>query len=235
MKKDNFIDITMDVEHLDIYPMRMNIRNAIISSLPLFSGKMLDIGCGKMPYKNYILSHSKVTDYTGLDIESALVYDNNIKPDFTWNGINMPFEENSFECAFGTEVLEHCPQPEVILKEVFRVIKPGGVFFFTVPFLWNLHEVPHDEYRYTPFSLERHLANSGFSKIKITGYGGWNASLATMLGLWVRRSGLSERKKNGLGRLIKPIMNYLLKRDRPVTSFKNRQMIPGFYGIAYKP
>ena len=128
----------------------------------LFEGELLDIGCGKMPYKKYILEHSRVTNYVGLDIEQALVYDAKLKPDHTWDGKIMPFENESFNCTFGTEVLEHCPEPEIVLKEVHRVLKPNGIFFFTVPFLWNLHEVPHDEYRYTPFSLERHLKNSGF-------------------------------------------------------------------------
>ena len=41
----------------------------------------------------------------------------------------MPFEDESYDCAFGTEVLEHCPNPEIVMKEVFRVLKPGGVFF----------------------------------------------------------------------------------------------------------
>ena len=47
---------------------------------------MLDAGCGRMPYKKYILEKSGVTEYVGLDIENAKVYDKNIRPDFTWDG-----------------------------------------------------------------------------------------------------------------------------------------------------
>lgn len=79
----------------------------------------------------------------------------------------MPFNSNSFDCAIGTEVLEHCPNPEIVLKEVFRVLKPGGTFFFTVPFLWPIHEPQHDEYRYTPFAMKRILGLSGFDNILI--------------------------------------------------------------------
>jgi SAM-dependent methyltransferase len=147
----------------------------------------------------------------------------------------MPIESESFECAFGTEVLEHCPNPEVVMKEVHRVLKPGGVFFFTVPFLWNLHEVPNDEYRYTPFSLERHLKNSGFTDITIKATGGWHASMAQMLGLWVRRSSMSSRKRKILSRFLKPIIKYLIKLDEPENvQFKEGQMITGLYGVAKK-
>ena len=156
--------------------------------MPSFNVQYLDMGFSKMPYKDYILEHFEISKYVGLDIETALDYDTKLKADFFCDGIRMPFENNSFECAIGTEVLEHCPEPEIILKEAFRVLKPEDVFFFTVPFLWNLHEVPTDEYRYTPFSLERHLKNSGFSNIEIKATGGWHASMAQMLGLWVRRS-----------------------------------------------
>lgn len=188
-----------------------------------------------MPYKNYILENSNVKKYIGLDIENALEYDAAVKPDFTWDGKTMPFESESFDCAFGTEVLEHCPDPEIVLKEVHRVLKTGGVFFFTVPFLWNLHEVPHDEYRYTPFSLERHLKNSGFKEIAIKATGGWHASMAQMLGLWLQRSPMSSSKRKFLSIFLKPIIGYLIKKDKSSqVNFTEGQMITGLYGIAKK-
>ncbi|MNQ64623.1 hypothetical protein D3C85_790540 [compost metagenome] len=235
MKSDNFINIPFIDENLDKYYVRTSIFKAITGILPQFRDNLLDIGCGKMPYKKYILENSSVTKYIGLDIENALEYDTTIKPDFTWNGITMPFENNSFECAFGTEVLEHCPEPEIVLKEVVRVLKPEGTFFFTVPFLWNLHEVPYDEYRYTPFSLERHLKNAGFKDIQIKATGGWHASMAQMLGLWVRRSPMSKTKRKWLSRFLKPIITFLIKMDKNTEiKFIEGQMITGLYGIAKK-
>lgn len=232
---NQFINIKISVQNLDRYYIRTSIFNALNQSLPRLQGNLLDIGCGKMPYKEYILENSNVVKYNGLDIESALEYDGVVKPDFTWNGKIMPFENHTFDCAFGTEVLEHCPEPEIILKEVFRVLKPQGVFFFTVPFLWNLHEVPNDEYRYTPFSLERHLANSGFNDIEIKATGGWHASMAQMLGLWVRRSPMSKTKREWLSVILKPIIRFLIKVDkRTQITFKEGQMITGLYGIAKK-
>jgi len=232
---DNFIQIELSDSNLDRYYIRTSILNALKENLVKLSGEILDIGCGKMPYKEYILKNSKVTNYIGLDIEEAIVYDSEVKPDFTWNGINMPFENNSFDCAFGTEVLEHCPEPEIILKEVHRVLKENGVFFFTVPFLWNLHEVPHDEYRYTPFSLHRHLENSGFKDIEIKALGGWHASMAQMLGLWVRRAPMNARKRKILSLILKPLILFLIKKDKHFTAnFIEGQMITGLYGVAKK-
>lgn len=232
---DYFTDIKLTQTTLDNYFIRTSIFKALKNNIHFLSGNLLDIGCGKMPYKKYILENSNINKYIGLDIENALIYDDSVKPDFTWDGIMMPFENNSFDCAFGTEVLEHCPEPEIVLKEVNRVLKPNGTLFFTVPFLWNLHEVPHDEYRYTPFSLKRHLENSGFKEIEIKATGGWHAAMAQMLGLWVRRSPMSTRKRKILSLLLKPIIRFLIKMDENTkVKFVEGQMITGLYGIAKK-
>ena len=231
----NFTQIKLSVETLDVYYIRSSIFNALKETLPQFKGHLLDIGCGKMPYKEYIFQNSEIASYTGLDIENALDYDATVRPDKTWDGKVMPFESNSFNCAFGTEVLEHCPEPEVVLKEVYRVLKKDGIFFFTVPFLWNLHEVPHDEYRYTPFSLQRHLENSGFRDINIKATGGWHASMAQMLGLWVRRSPLHPLKRKWFSILLKPVIKQLILKDSKSTPmFVEGQMITGLYGTAKK-
>lgn len=231
----DFINIEYSIKNLDRYHIRRAIFKALQEASKSFHGNLLDIGCGKMPYKEYLLNHSKVETYTGLDIETARVYDSNIQPDFTWDGIKMSFDNEQFDCAFGTEVLEHCPEPEIVLKEVHRVLKPGGVFFFTVPFLWNLHETPNDEYRYTPFALERHLKNAGFKEIELKATGGWHAAMAQMLGLWVRRSPMSKNKRKYLSVLLKPVISYLIKIDKPKqVQFKEGQMITGIYGIVKK-
>jgi len=233
---NQFIDIELIHSNLDRYVIRTAIFEALKNNLNEFSGDLLDVGCGKMPYKEYILKNSAVKKYVGLDIESAIIYDESCSPDYKWNGNKMPFEDNSFDCVFATEVLEHCPEPEIVLKEVLRVLKPGGIFFFTVPFLWNLHEVPNDEYRYTPFSLKRHLKNSGFSDIELKATGGWHASMAQMLGLWVRRSPMKENKRKYISVILKPIIQYLIKLDKSNNvCFKEGQMITGISGIVKKP
>ena len=232
---DNFINIPFTISNLDRYIVRTAILGAIKENLPYFNGKMLDIGCGKMPYRSFIKSNSTITEYIGIDIETAAEYDPNVRPDYTWDGITIPLDNETFDCIMGTEVLEHCPHPDVILSEIYRVLKTDGIFFFTTPFLWNLHEVPHDEYRYTPFSLTRHLTRVGFKDINIKASGGWHASMAQMLGLWVRRSNLTPLKRKYLSILIKPIIKKLLRLDaKTKIQFNKGPMITTIYGTAKK-
>lgn len=233
--ENNFTDVPFTLDNLDRYVIRTAILNCLNQYIPQFHGALLDMGCGKMPYRQLISENSSITEYVGLDIESAIEYDEQVKPDYTWDGVKMPFNDESFQCVIATEVLEHCPFPDITLNEAWRVLKPGGLFFFTTPFFWNLHEIPHDEYRFTPYSLARHLKNSGFSEIEIKASGGWHTSLAQMLGLWVRRSKLPPTKRKYLSMIIKPIMKKLLRLDagRKI-DFNKDSMVTTLYGTARK-
>lgn len=233
-KHDNFIQIPFSVDNLDRYFIRTSIFKAIQSNLSYFKGRLLDVGCGQMPYRKYIIENGNVGKYIGLDIETAIEYNKDVKPDYTWDGTTIPFEDCSYETLIATEVLEHCPDPLLILKEMYRVLKNEGYIFLTVPFLWPLHEVPHDEYRYTPFALTRILTEAGFENVTIRPGGGWHASLAQMLGLWVRRSGLPNRKKKYLSIILKPIIKYLLKKDKQPQCFYEGLMVPNLFITAVK-
>jgi SAM-dependent methyltransferase len=231
---DNFIKIPYNSKNLDKYLVRTSILSNIKANCHLFKGKLLDIGCGKMPYRNLVKEKSKIREYIGIDLENALIYNENVKPDYTWDGEKLPFKNNEFETVLMIEVLEHVPKPEVTIKEAFRVLEEGGLIFFTVPFLWPLHEIPKDEYRYTPFALHRILKLSGFKEIEIHATGGWDASLAQMLGLWVRRRKMSNLKRKCLSIFFMPIIKYLISKDKKPIYFIESQMITGLYGFAKK-
>jgi SAM-dependent methyltransferase len=230
----DFINVKLETKSLDKFYIRSSIFGCMKKYAGDFKGVLLDMGCGKMPYREFLSQNSSISEYVGLDVETALEYDSTIRPDFTWDGVTMPFDNDSFDTVIATEVLEHCPDPDRTLLEVHRVLAAQGVFFFTVPFLWNLHEVPHDEYRYTPFALRRHLQNSGFREIHIEATGGWHASMAQMLGLWVRRSPMGPGKRRLLSHFIKPIMAYLIRKDSISQRFSEGTMITGLCGVARK-
>ena len=196
------------------------------------NGKLLDVGAGDQPYRDFIISSSNISEYCPLDLENNDLYQ---KCENTWDGNIMPFSSNTFDSAIATEVLEHCPEPRNTLTEIFRVLKPGGFFFFTVPFIWPLHLVPHDEFRYTPFSLRRILKEEGFFDISVSSCGGWNATLAHFLGLWARRAGHSKIFKDSMSLLLIPLYKFLLSKDRPLSeNYVENTMTPCFWGKAKK-
>ncbi|MBP2673621.1 MAG: glycosyl transferase group 1, partial [Deltaproteobacteria bacterium] len=237
---DLFINTPLTPETMDLYHTRRSIKKAIEENMQVFKGILLDLGCGEMPYRQFIASNGKIEKYIGMDIENP-EYQRNGKPDLFWDGKRIPLGDGSVDCVLATEFFEHIPHPERTLAEVRRVLKPEGALLFTVPFLWPLHTMPNDEFRYTPFAMERLLIDSGFDKIDIKAHGGWDASLAQMIGLWVNRRPMSDTDRNGFSRTLFPFYRDLLEFESqggPPTReemSRNSMMITGLTGVARKP
>jgi ubiquinone/menaquinone biosynthesis C-methylase UbiE len=223
---------------IDKYYARTSILDAIRQHRKYLTGILLDVGCGKMPYKEILLHPEGQTEkYVGLDLDIPVADTYSVvKPDLLWDGQTIPLEEECMDSVMLTEVLEHCFDPATLLKETYRVLRKGGHLFITVPFLWPLHDMPYDEYRYTPSSLERHLVNAGYKNIEVKALGGWNASLGQMLALWLNRSGLSSKKRRLIySSFLKRTIAWLYKHDRKPQDFVNEpSMITGLTALAEK-
>lgn len=240
---ENFIDIKLSSNTVFVYSVRRLLQKAVDKSLNLFSGTLLDLGCGEMPYKQYLLDkNKKITKYIGMDIDYNQ-HHQCVKPDIFWDGETIELENETIDTMIATELFEHVPNIEKVLVEIKRVLAKDGLLFFTVPFIWPLHETPYDEYRYTPYSLKRILQKTGFRDIVILPLGGHNASLAQMLCIWIannRLKTLAPLQRRLFEKFEKyilyPIIKKLLKGDENLnlTSYEENTMSPGFYGYAEK-
>lgn len=235
--QNNFINLHISEDFCDSYIIRKEIYDRITKNAPLLSGSLLDIGCGQMPYKDYLLkANPAIERYIGLDFAQGKYAD--IKqPDITWDGQIIPLDSASIDCSIATEVLEHCHHPLTVLKEIRRVLKPDGVFFFTVPFIWPLHDTPHDHYRYTPFSLKQLLQEAGFEDIQINSMGGWGASLAQMIGLWLKRAPMTDGIRQQMSQKLFPLFKQLIDIDSYASQQEHtdNSISPGWSGIAHTP
>lgn len=231
IKKNHFIELKKENLPISFFLIRKSLLAAINDLKPRIKGKVLDLACGIMPYKEY-LKNDSITDYIGIDLEPT-EYHNSVKPDYYWDGKKIPFEDETFDFVIATEFLEHYFDTELILKEIKRVLKPDGVFFFTVPGVWPIHEAPYDYNRFTPFSLEEHFKRVAFSNWKILPLGGYNYHLALSLALWYDNR-LNKKFKKFFNPFITVFLNFLIKKDNIRNSFENGSMYSGLYGFVTK-
>lgn len=232
-KKDWFIDLKIEKLPLSVYLVRKSLLSAVAELKPKLSGKVLDLACGIMPYKEFVMS-DKIEDYIGVDLEPT-EYHHDVKPDLYWDGIKIPLEDSSVDFVLATEFLEHYFDTTSVLKEIKRVLKPGGIFFFTVPGIWPLHEAPYDYHRFTPFALKEHFKSTEYTSSEIKPLGGFYYHFALSIALFFEFR-FSRKYRN----IIKPILNLfiklLMKKDNRTLQlpFKNGQMNSGLYGFVTK-
>lgn len=93
---------------------------SFVKEYQLEKGRVLDIGAGR----GYL--QDLVEDYVGLDISASAARFFH-KPFVVGSATSMPFRDNEFDAAWSIWVLEHIPNPESALREIRRVVKPGGV------------------------------------------------------------------------------------------------------------
>lgn len=127
------------------------------------TGVVYDLGCGTRPFEKEILAVADA--YVGVDwpqslhgLHADIVADLN-KP--------LPIRDAAADTVIALSVLEHLREPQQMLAEAFRILKPGGLLYLAVPFQWWLHDAPHDYYRFTRYGLDYLLAKCGFKEIEI--------------------------------------------------------------------
>lgn len=145
------------------YLNRRTIYQSILKNKANMSGVLLDFGCGSKLYEPIF----DTTKHIGVDLEVNEGHSNPTdKVDFFYDGKKLPFEDHYFDSVFSSEVFEHVFNLEDIIREITRVLKPGGNLMITIPFSWPEHEQPNDYARYTSFGIKDLLTRSGF-KISI--------------------------------------------------------------------
>jgi SAM-dependent methyltransferase len=163
---DSFINAIKFYGRLLLDFQTLTIFKYLRKHLPMMSGKLLDVGCGNSPFKFLV---GKNCEYVGIDIAGADNFDYKNAGIIIFDGENIPFENASFENIICTEVIEHIPNPEKIIAEIHRVLKPDGTAIITLPWSARVHFAPHDFCRYTPYKLS--LLFQAFNKVSIVNRG----------------------------------------------------------------
>ncbi len=201
------------------------IRKGLFSKISLYSaqlhGRLLDFGCGAKPYQSLF---TNVSEYIGLDYNSEGHSHNEEQIDVYYDGKTIPFENESFDSLFSSEVFEHVFALPEILPEISRVLKRGGKLLITCPFAWEEPEIPIDYARYTRFALKDMLEKNGFDILVTDKSGHFIQTLHQLFILylndsWIHRVPLLSRSKffkKIIRQCVVPVLNYLFLLIEPL-------------------
>lgn len=144
------------------YKFREKLKWFLLSNV--VEGEILEIGSGSWSYPKDILSGKNITT---LDIKPPA--------DVIGSVMKLPFKENTFDCVICFETLEHVENPFKAIEEIFRVLKQGGKFIGSAPFMNELHGEEYGDYwRFTRQGWAKLL--SRFENINIIPYSGKSLS-----------------------------------------------------------
>lgn len=124
---------------------------------------LYDLGCGESPFRDFLLQHAD--HYIGVDWGGSR---HDTKADIAAD-LNkpLPIESDVADTVISLSVMEHLCEPQVMLNEAYRILKPGGTMLLQVPWQWWIHEAPHDFFRYTPYGLQYLFKKAGFVDVTV--------------------------------------------------------------------
>jgi SAM-dependent methyltransferase len=209
LRKVHDRDIQWSEQHLlrtPFYPafwVHRRIEQAIASQTHLARGFLLDLGCGKKPYEK--LFESRLERYFGMDYSPTSGYRRNTA-DVCGDASAIPLASSSVDTVVCTEVLEHVQDPDAVIGEIARVLKPGGVVLCTAPFVYPVHDT-YDFFRYSAAGMETLMIRHGLQVQKIVPLSGTGLTLAIMLNLyWFEMGFMWTKWLYPLGLILRPLL-----------------------------
>jgi SAM-dependent methyltransferase len=150
-----------------------------------FRGKVLDVGAGKSPYRQFFRNASEYIrldnyDYEGIDIKADITK-------------GIPLKSNSVDGVVCFQVIEHVMAPGEVVDEIYRVAKKGSPVLLTTNMAVPLHGEPYDYYRFTKYALSELFKK--FRHVEIKPNGGSVLSIIQLI-VW----GISEKAPSFLAK-----------------------------------
>ena len=202
--------------------------------------RVLDLGCGVGDSVDAFRARDPDVDWTGIDVPGSPEARDRTRTDArfeTFDGIELPFADDSFELVYCKQVLEHVRHPEPLLTEVQRVLAPGGYFAGSTSQLEPYHSL--SVWNYTPVGLAQIIRDAGLTPIefrpgidsltliawRMTGrprsfYRWWarESPLNRALNLYGRATRLEPRLLNATKLLFCGQFAFLARNDPPATA-----------------
>ncbi len=161
----------------------LGFETAIAREVALFAAslspgaRVLDAGAGECRHAALFSSQR----YVGVDLGVGDARWDYGKLDVIGDLLRLPFRDGTFDAAVSIVTLEHVADPRAALGEMARVLGPGGQALLAVPQEWEVHQAPHDYFRYTRYGVRHLVESAGLRVERIEPAGGFFRLLSRRL------------------------------------------------------
>jgi SAM-dependent methyltransferase len=209
------------------------IRNALAhwlrsSAVELAGGAplgILDVGCGVKPYRPFFADIA--AEYVGVDLVD------NPHADLIGPAEALPVGDASFDVVLCTQVLEHADDPAQVVRELRRVLKPGGVVLASTHGTWVYHPSPVDYWRWTHEGLRRLFEdNATWSDVAIAPCAGTGSTLAALAATFLEIALGRRRIARGPVALLNRLGPVLDRRTKDAAVVRPGSLILNFHVTA---
>jgi SAM-dependent methyltransferase len=204
------------------YRGRRSVLERVIDDLRLPArARILDAGCGSGRNMVEFARHGTVTGIELSPTSVELARKREAGDVVEGSVLDMPFDAGSFDLAASLDVIEHLQDDLQALRELRRVVVPGGSLLVTVPayqWLWSGHdEINHHHRRYTRRSLQRVGEQAGWQQVRTTYFNSLLLPAAIALRVLDRFS--RKTTESSLDLWVPPVpVNWLLERPLALES-----------------
>jgi SAM-dependent methyltransferase len=149
---------------------------AFARSLPA-GARLLDAGAGEGRYAHEFARQR----YCGVDLAIGDASWNYRQLDAVADLTALPFRTGVFDAALHIVTIEHLREPGCALAEIARTMASGATLLVAAPHEWEVHQAPHDYFRYTRYGLRYLLEKAGFEVSEPRPAGGYFRLLSRRL------------------------------------------------------
>jgi SAM-dependent methyltransferase len=139
--------------------------------------RVLDAGSGEGQYARHFARQR----YCGVDLAVGDGSWDYSRLDAIADLTALPFRDATFAAAVHIVTIEHLREPGCALQEMARTLAPGGLLLIAAPHEWEVHQAPHDYFRYTRYGLAYLLEKAGLEVREMRPAGGYFRLLARRL------------------------------------------------------
>lgn len=157
-------DLARLVRRTPVHPQWLLGAREVPASLKQAKGTILDVGAADRWIAPYL---GRGTNYLALDYPATGDKFYASRPDIFADACSLPIADASVDGVVCLEVIEHVPDPAIAVREIARVLRPGGTAWISMPFLYPVHNEPFDFQRYTRYGLRRDAERAGLEVIDL--------------------------------------------------------------------